>query len=909
MPQVTVLNVAGPDGTVLYSTRSFPAPALSMAPVPHFIAHRDQPGLGLLINPPRKSLYDGKWSIYFSRGIYDAGNRFRGVITALVDPSYFQEFYRDISLGEGSAVALFRSDGIMLTRFPLREEWLGKSFAHGEVYTQILSREPGHGVIHARSVVDNVDRIISAHRLADYPLAVNVSITQSSALQEWRQWAEATAAGALVAIAVIAGLLLKITLQFRNQERLTAELQTSDRQLQEAQRIASLGSWTLHCATDRITWSDETRRMLSWPAEKPPPTRVEFLSLVDESDRPRAARFLQKQAAAEALGPLEDNAFRFTGRDGEIRWLQLAAHPAQVEHGRSQRVDGTIMDITDRRAAEERLRLAASVFERSAEGNMVMNAALRIISVNHAFSRITGHEESEAIGRTPRFLGSGRRAKGLFRSIWTNLLAEDQWEGETWMRSKHRESFPCSMSIKAVRDGGGRVTHYIAIFSDITERKQQQEEIWRQAHFDALTGLANRNLFNDRLDRALVQARRNHNKVGVIFLDLDGFKWINDTLGHAIGDELLVTVGRRLQSCVRDEDTVSRAGGDEFTLAIQDLHDPEDLVAIGEKIIAILREPFMLAGVPCRLTGSVGVTVFPDDGDGVEVLLKNADIAMYRAKQAGKNRIQFYAHQMQADAMARMQIETDLREALLRREFSLHYQPIVDSVSGDLVGAEALIRWRHPQRGFVEPLDFIPTAEDSGLIIEIGEWVLREAARQLKAWHAAGYPRLRVAVNVSAAQFRTESFSQVLGSLLAEHAIEAGVLMLEITESVLMDDSATTEARMQAIKEQGVGYSLDDFGTGYSSLSYLKRFPVDIVKIDRSFVRDCPEDRSDAHLVQAIIDMAHGLGLKVTAEGVETEEQASFLRKLGCDYLQGYLISRPIPVAEFETLMQRRLPA
>ena len=594
------------------------------------------------------------------------------------------------------------------------------------------------------------------------------------------------------------------------------------------------------------------------------------------------------------------------GSGADARYFLSTKFPMRNDSGQVNGICGIATEITQRKKIEAKMREALVVFNASNQGITTTDADGRITSVNPAFTRITGFTADEAIGRTPSILKSGRHDAAFYESMWSTLRTDGIWEGEVWNRRRDGQIYPEWLTISSVTDADGKVTDYVSLFSDITERKQQEEEIWRQANFDALTGLANRNLFADRLERAIAQARRKEQKVGIAFLDLDGFKWINDTLGHDFGDELLVEVARRLRHAVREQDTVARLGGDEFTVVINDLTDPQDMLSVGEKLVGTLRDPFALGGNTHQLSGSIGITLYPDDGEDVQTLLKNADIAMYKAKQGGKNRFQFYAHHMQIDARSRMQMESELRDAIAGNQLLLHYQPIVDADSGELVGAEALIRWQHPANGLMSPLDFIPVAEDSGLIIQIGEWALREAARQWASWRAKGHPLLRISVNISSVQFRADNLRQLVAEVLHEFDVDPGWLVLEITESVLMDGSAEAEARMREIKGLGVGYALDDFGTGYSSLSYLKRFPVDIVKIDRSFVNDCPDDHNDARLVEAIVNMAHSLDLRVTAEGVETEAQFEFLRELGCDYLQGYLVGRPLPPESFEVVIERR---
>ena len=691
---------------------------------------------------------------------------------------------------------------------------------------------------------------------------------------------------------------------------LAARLGSNQRTLREtlgrlnsAQQMAKVGNWELDLVTNHLVWSDEIYRIFEIDRSRFGATYEAFLATIHPDDRAAVDAAYQQSLQTRMPYSIEH---RLLFPDGRIKYVLEQCETAFSIDGKPLRSLGTVQDMSEREVAAKSMREALVVFNASHQGIITTDAESRITAVNPAFTDITGYSAEEALGHKPSILKSDRHDLAFYQSMWATLLEHGRWEGEIWNRRRNGQIYPQWMTISRVTDPNGKLIEYIALFNDITERKQQEEEIWRQANFDTLTGLANRNLFADRLERAIAQAKRHDKKVGLAFLDLDGFKWINDTLGHDVGDELLVEVAQRLKHAVRDQDTVARLGGDEFTLIIQEITDPQDMLAIGEKLVSVLRNPFTLGETLHHISGSIGITFFPDDGEDVQTLLKNADIAMYKAKQAGKNRFQFYARHMQIDARARLQMEADLRNAIGHNELSLHYQPIVDADSGELVGAEALVRWEHPERGVISPLDFVPVAEDSGLIVPIGEWVLREAARQYAVWRDKGHPPLRISINISGVQFREAGLEQVLVDVLRECAIEPGRLIFEITESVLMDGSAETAARMRNLKNIGIGFALDDFGTGFSSLSYLKRFPVDIVKIDRSFVNDCPDDRNDAHLVEAIINMAHSLELHVTAEGVETGAQFEFLRELGCDYLQGYLAGRPLPPEAFEVLIERR---
>lgn len=443
----------------------------------------------------------------------------------------------------------------------------------------------------------------------------------------------------------------------------------------------------------------------------------------------------------------------------------------------------------------------------------------------------------------------------------------------------------------------------LGTLQDVSVQKEREAIIWNQANFDTLTGLANRQLFQDRLDQAIARAKRNKERVGVVFLDLDGFKWINDSLGHVEGDELLKAVALRLRKCVRQQDTVARLGGDEFTIVIENLQDAETLRHFAIKVLDLMREPITLGGALRYQTASVGLTICPDDGETVEALLRNADMAMYQGKRLGKNQYRFYASSMQDAANRRMTLEAELHAALANGEFVLHYQPVVDARTGRISGAEALLRWVHPQKGMVSPMEFIPLAEETGLIVPIGDWVLRQAIAQCQTWAAEFSDPLRLSINVSGAQLRKRSFLELVSEQMAAASLGRNCIQLEITETVLMESNAVVLERLRQFREMGLELALDDFGTGYSSLSYLKRFTFDVLKVDKSFIEDCPKIGNSTRVVEGTIRLAHSLGLKVVAEGVETAEQRSFLQAVECDYLQGYLLSRPVAADAFKSML------
>ncbi|MDO8931028.1 MAG: EAL domain-containing protein, partial [Rhodocyclaceae bacterium] len=551
------------------------------------------------------------------------------------------------------------------------------------------------------------------------------------------------------------------------------------------------------------------------------------------------------------------------------------------------------------------VKLAAEVFEQGKEGIMITDTHGRIVRVNRAFSEISGYGEAEALGQGANLLSSGRHDREFYREMWQAIDTTGHWQGEIWNRRKDGHVYPEWMAISRVLDGNGQPSHYVGIFSDITQHKEVETRIRRLAHFDALTGLPNRVLLNDRARHAISMAQRSHEQLAVLFVDLDHFKNINDTLGHRIGDELLIEVGKRMKIVVREEDTISRQGGDEFIVVLPGT-DAGGAAHVARKLIEAIAVAFKVEQYELVVTPSLGIAMYPSDGEDFETLSKCADTAMYRAKQEGRNTFRFFTPEMQEHSARNLQLEGALRHALERNELQLHYQPQVALQDGRIVGAEALLRWRNPELGAVSPAEFIPVAEDSGLILSIGEWVLRTAARQMKAWLDDGMAPMIMAVNLSAVQFRHAHLPERVEEILAEEGLAPRHLELELTEGVAMDDPFAAIAVMDDLHARGIRMSIDDFGTGYSSLSYLKRFQVYKLKIDQSFVRDITVDPEDKAIVCAVISLADSLGLRTIAEGVETEEQLAFLREHGCHEVQGYYYSRPLPPAEFEAFVRGR---
>jgi diguanylate cyclase (GGDEF)-like protein/PAS domain S-box-containing protein len=543
-----------------------------------------------------------------------------------------------------------------------------------------------------------------------------------------------------------------------------------------------------------------------------------------------------------------------------------------------------------------RIDLLARVFEHSGEAIVLTNRDGRIVEVNPAFERQTGHRADDVAGVALDTFAANAAARSEYADMWTRVHASGLWRGEIWDRSKDGREYPKWMSVSAVRDAHGQVTHHIASSIDVTEVKEAEERILHVAHHDALTRLPNRVHLQVRLQQAIPTASREGSGLAMLFIDMDRFKNINDTLGHHIGDGLLIEVGNRLTSIVRASDIVARLGGDEFVLVLTGLGTDAAHAAasVATKILAVLGRPYQVEGHELHSTPSVGIGIFPNDGADADTLMKNADTAMYHAKSAGRNNFQFFTAAMNDATVERLALEVGLRHAIERGEMYLQYQPQQDMRDGRIVAFEALVRWQHPERGLIGPLKFIPIAEDTGLIEKIGAWVLEQSLEQVALWRAKTGLTVRVAVNLSAHQIRGDAFPAQVAQALARHALPGEALELEITESAAMRDPSRTAALLRQLRAHGVALAIDDFGTGYSSLAYLKQLPLNCLKLDRSFVMDIEHDPNDAAICTATIQLAHSLGLAVVAEGVENLAQWTFLRGLGCDVVQGYYISKPI---------------
>ncbi|MFD2365752.1 EAL domain-containing protein [Pseudoduganella sp. GCM10020061] len=583
---------------------------------------------------------------------------------------------------------------------------------------------------------------------------------------------------------------------------------------------------------------------------------------------------------------------KYKRADGSLFWTMVsgcALDPSRPDEGSIW----VYADITERKLAEEKLRLSATVLEQIADGVMVVDVDGRIVAVNPAFTQITGYTEEEALGQPYNLTRSSRHDQSFYDELWREVQESGYWRGELWNLRRNGELYLEWLTISAVRDNSGARTHYVGVFSDITKVRESQEQLDHMAHHDPLTQLPNRLLFHDRLQHALQRASRDQEQLALLFIDLDRFKNVNDTLGHHTGDELLKQVARALTGKLREGDTLARLGGDEFIVLLEDVAGAGGAAHVAEKLVALFEQPFMVSGYELFVTASVGIAMYPNDAGDLNMLIRNADVAMYQAKARGRNGYQFYTESMSGEGVERLRLETLLRRSIEKGEIFLHYQPQVEIDSGRLIGVEALVRWQNPELGLVPPARFVPLAEDTGFINQLGEWVLAEACRQMVRWDEAGFAVPKVAVNLSARQFERGSIVSTVGEVLKETGLAPSRLQLEVTETVIMN-TGDALAFINGLHEIGVGLAIDDFGTGYSSLAYLKQLPVQTLKIDRSFIKDISTDANDEAIAIAIIQLGKSLNLSVVAEGVETDDQAAFLLRHGCTMAQGYFYSRPV---------------
>jgi diguanylate cyclase (GGDEF)-like protein/PAS domain S-box-containing protein len=709
---------------------------------------------------------------------------------------------------------------------------------------------------------------------------------------------------AIVTTTVLLTLMLLALSSALRSRSIAQQLKETNQRWDFALGGAGYGVWDWEVQSGEAFYCKRWKAMLGYQEHEFANTEAAWRDHMHPQDIDRVNRTLK--AYFDGASENYSAEYRLRCKDGSYKWILSRGMVVSREpDGTPIRMSGTHGDMTERKKMLDSLRKLTVAVEQSPSSIMITDLDANIVYANTAFTRTTGYQTGEVIGRNPRLLQSGKTSRQTHEDLWAHLSKGEVWKGELLNLRKDGTEFIESALISPVRDDDGHVTSYLAIKEDITEQRKTEARIQNLAHFDQLTGLPNRILLDDHFQYALSLCERNGDPLAVMFLDLDHFKNINDSLGHRVGDLLLMEMSRRIKSGVRDIDTVARLGGDEFVFVLPGT-DAVGAATLAQKVLDIVSVPLVIEENELACTASIGIALYPADGRDMETLSKCADAAMYRVKHDSHNDFCFFASTMQANLSRNLQLASALRHAIVRQQLTLHYQPQISMQDGSVIGAEALLRWRHPELGIVSPGEFIPVAEETGLIIPIGEWVLRTAVAQMKAWVDQGLAPILIAVNLSAIQFRQSNLLEMVAGILNEFELPAGQLELELTEAVAMKNPAGAVALMDQLHERGIRMSIDDFGTGYSSLSYLKRFQVYKLKIDQSFVRDITDDSESRAIVTAVINMASSLGMKTIAEGVETSAQLAFLRLQGCDEVQGYFFSKPLPAEQFLQFVQSK---
>jgi diguanylate cyclase (GGDEF)-like protein/PAS domain S-box-containing protein len=904
--QIAIIDA---QGRLAFSSNDAAAAPIDLSDREHFKVHR-YPGAEdfLFVSKPVLGRISGRWSVQFTRRLQDPQGGFAGVIVLSISPDYFTRFSRSIDLGRDSTVTVVRTTGELVTRSPIPSQ--GLDIKLQEIPQQLARLAEDQDSFEKVSDVDGKRRQFVLRTVPGYDLAVVMGQSIPVLLEPYQRQRRAYLMTGVVisALLVLFGNVLLSGL--RQRTRAHAALEQSEFRWKYALEGAGDGVWDWDLRTDIVYFSPRWKSMLGYAVQDIGNRPEDWRGLLHPEDEPPTVSALQDYLAGRAQEYAVE--FRMRARDGDWRWIHsrgVAVH--RDAQARPQRLIGTHEDITERKLAEEAMQLALLVYEYSSEGMLVMDADDAILTVNRAFTVLTGYESAEVVGRTTDFLlrASAPDDASQHETLWREVRATGHWQGEVWSRRKDGGVYAEWLSINTILDRDGKPHRRVALFSDLAHKKEYEQIIWQQAHCDPLTGLLNRRIFRERLERDIHKAGHAGRTMALLFLDLDHFKEVNDTLGHSVGDALLQEAAQRLRGCVRAGDSVARLGGDEFTV----MTDTDDPVELARAILQRMNEPFVLGLETAFISASIGITYYPRDGATAETLLRDADQAMYAAKGLGRNRYQEFTSSMHEAAQQRMRLAGDLRGAVAGGQLRVVYQPIVELATGSIHKGEALVRWEHPVRGTISPAEFIPVAEQTGVIHAIGDWVFHEVVPRLAQLRRTHHPHFQMSLNKSPAQFVDdyELYKEWLRELEAQ-GLPGSSIALEITEGLLLEANAAggLKEKMARFREAGVQLSLDDFGTGYSSLSYLKKFDIDYLKIDQSFVRNLAEGSSELALCRAIIAMAHALGLRVIAEGIETPQQRDLLAAIGCDYGQGYWFSRPVPFEALEALLAeaRRLP-
>lgn len=901
-PEIAGFRVINADGDALYIAGG--GSYVNLADRDYFIRLRDNPEAGIVFSQVVTSRITGRSTVVAARAIRAPEGVFVGIVSTAIELDYFERLFQTVHLGKGGALAIRRSDthGLVVRQPPVPAQINQALDSSHPIYQRIVSGER-EGVLEFVAQSDGVKRVYAYRVLEHYPFYVIAGLSEADMMAAWQRRSLIVGGLGLVLFGCL-GVVLVWLFRAQKRELLAAEdLRRHQEQLKSAQRIAQVGSWEIDLSTRAVACSDELYRIFEVEPRASGAQYDDFLAIVHPDDRLEVEKSLNETVQTRAPISIKH---RLLLPDARIKYVLECCELECDEAGLPQRIIGTSQDVTSQHQMEARMQLLVSAFQFSGEAILITDSDNNVITVNPAFTRLTGYQPEDAVGRNPRFLSAGRTTNEEYDRMWQSINERGFWQGEIWDRRKDGGIYPKWMSVSVIRDDAGSIRYHVAHFTDVSSERAAEAKLHHMAHHDVLTGLLNRFSLKGRLDQALAAARRDGSRVALLFIDLDRFKGINDTLGHHVGDCLLIEVANRLRESVRDSDVVARLGGDEFVIMLSGIEHGGSVAMVAEKLVFCIGDPYLIEGHDLYTTPSIGIAIYPTDGDDGETLMRNADAAMYHAKTAGRNNFQFFDAKMNDSAVERLKIEHGLRQGLARDEFRLHFQPIIDVVSGRVAEVEALVRWQHPEKGLLLPGKFISIAEESGLIQPLGEWVFWAACKQLADFGMAGIHDVKMAVNISAIQMRNGNLP-----ILAKGAIEAfglnpADLVFEITESVAMQQPAETVRILDILHDMGVGLAIDDFGTGYSSLSYLHIFPIDLLKLDRSFVQEIGQSADGTVICDATIGLAHNLGLQIVAEGVETEQQREYLVGKGCDLIQGYLFSRPVPADEVTAFIRQR---
>ena len=891
----------------------------------YFQAALKQPDTSrLFLSAPFKTLL-GAWGINLVRVASDSQGDFAGIIVATLDPEYFKTLLESVCYSSDMWSALVHGNGDLFLMTPAQPQLLGQNLAKpGSFFRRHIESNKPETILRGIVSVTGQKRLMAQYTIRpetlpmDRSLVVAASRDQDAILKGWRKHARSQ--GFIFAVVSLVSTLTLVSFQRYQRE----QLQVATKARQELLDARQLLTTVIEFLPDAIFVVDNDKKVVVWNRAIEKMTgvskeemigkgdheytipfygirRTQLLDLFDIDDADLKSKYANISRTGETL---DAETFCPALYDGEGAYVWATGVPLYDAAGQRIGAIESIRDITERKRNEDFLRKLTHGIENSASAVLITDVHGAIEYVNKKFTQLTGYSPEEAIGKNPRILKSDATPREVFDNLWKTILSGEEWRGELLNRRRNGEVYWSIASISPLHNEQGEITHFIANVEDINERKNAEATIERLAYFDPLTDLPNRRMLQDRLEMALKRSRRQATGAALLYLDLDSFKHINDSLGHPAGDKLLREMASRFTKTLRDDDIVCRLGGDEFAVVLHDIRHDQDVVPIAQKLVDVAAEPMQLEGREVVVTSSVGIALFPKDGSDPKVMSKHADIALYHAKEEGKNTFRFFSEELNNSLRDRIAMEHGLRHVLDRGELELHYQPKVSVATGQVIGVEALLRWNSPEFGLVSPMRFIPLAEETRQIIPIGEWVLRTACQQQLLWQQQGL-QLSMAVNLSAVQFKSPSLIDRIAAIIDETGIQPEHLELELTESALVDKPGDVVQVLEQLRSLGCGISIDDFGTGYSSLSYLKNFPVTILKIDRSFVRDLAHDSGDRAIAQSVVSLATNLDMQTVAEGVEELEQLEILKQIGCTYIQGFIHSRPVPADQIPAVVKR----